>query len=47
MPLDVGVDTAGQWQIFSAIIIVEGVAGELDKEGEGQLKNVASTKVIN
>ena len=39
VPLNVGTDTPGQWQIFSAIIIVEGVAGGLDKEGEGWLKN--------
>ena len=25
---------AGQWRIFSTMIVVEGVAGELDEEGE-------------
>ena len=37
--LDDTADTAGQWPIFSAIIVVEGVAGGLDKGGEGRLKN--------
>ena len=37
-------ETAGPWQIFSAIIVVEGVTGGLDEEGEGRFKNCGFSK---
>ena len=39
MTLDVGTDTAGRWQIFSAIIVAEGVVGGLDEESKVRLKS--------